>query len=147
MAFHSNPILGRAIDSVTAWLAHRRDVGELSRLSPAEFASIANDLRLSPLDLTRLADKGAGATDNLNRMLADLGISHTAVARTEPAVMRDMERVCAACPSAKRCRRELRARTAQRTYREFCANSGTFDVLDRDTAPSGGGHVLAEIAS
>jgi hypothetical protein len=146
MAFHSHTIFGRAVDSVTAWLGHCRDVGELSRLSPAEFASIANDLRLSPLDLKRLADKGPGVTDNLSRMLADVGIDRPAIVRTEPAVMRDMERVCAACPNARRCRRELRAGTAKRTYREFCANSGTFDVLDQETAPASFQSELAEIA-
>ena len=55
MASLSNTILGRAIDGLTAWFAHRRDIGELSRLSRADFASIASDLRLSPLDLARLA--------------------------------------------------------------------------------------------
>jgi hypothetical protein len=46
--------------------------------------------------------------------------------------MRDMERVCAACPHATKCRRALRAGTAGQTYREFCANSGTFDGFNHE---------------
>ena len=132
MSSHSNPILGRMVKSLTAWLAHRRDLGELSRLSPVEFASIAKDLRLSSIELARLADQGPGTTDNLSRMLGTLGIDRAAIARTEPGVMRDMERVCAACPNTARCRREIRAGRAHRTWRKFCANSATLDVLDQE---------------
>jgi hypothetical protein len=136
MASLSNTILGRLIDGLAAWFAHRRDIGELSRLSRADFVSIASDLRLSPLDLARLTRKGSGGADNLSRLLGALGIDSSAIASTEPAVMRDMERVCAACPHTTKCRRALRAGTAGRTYRKFCANSGTFDGFDRQEAPA-----------
>ncbi|MBB5052854.1 MULTISPECIES: hypothetical protein [Nitrobacteraceae] len=132
MVSRSSPILGRVIDSLTAWLAHRRDIGELSHLPPGEFSSIASDLRLSPTDFARLAGKRRGKADNLCRLLSALGIDNSAIARTEPAVMRDMERVCAACLNTAICQDELRAGTAARTYQEFCANSGTLDVLDRE---------------
>jgi len=148
MASRSTAIFGRLVDSLTAWLRHRRDVGEISRLSPGELVSIANDLHLSPTDLESLAARGAGHAENLDRLLARLGIERAMVARCEPAVMRDMQRVCAACPHTARCRRELRAGTADRTYRKFCANSGTLDGLDREGALRFGGRsVTLEAAS
>lgn len=148
MPSRSNPILGPMVNTLTAWLAHRRGVAELSRLSDVEFASIAKDLRLSQIDLSRLAHRAPDGTGNLERMFDALGIKCAAIARTEPAVVRDMERVCAACPNATRCRRELRAGTARRSYGAFCANSCTFDVLDRSEALRSGGEAsLAEVAS
>jgi hypothetical protein len=129
MAHSSHTILGRLADSVAGWLEHRRDIAELARLTPDEFASIANDLRLSPVELTRLAEKGTGTTANLDRMLDALEIERSTIVQTEPAVMHDMERVCAFCSNTARCRSEIAAGTAGCTYREFCANSGTLDAL------------------
>jgi hypothetical protein len=45
-------------------------------------------------------------------------------------VMRDMERVCAVCPAAARCGRDLRVGHARWTYREYCANSPTIEALE-----------------
>ena len=58
-----------------------------------------------------------------------LGIDEEALARTQPLVLRDMERVCALCTHKGQCDRDLAAGTAAEHYEEYCLNAPTIDVL------------------
>jgi hypothetical protein len=51
------------------------------------------------------------------------------LARTEPLVLRDMERVCTLCKDKPRCRDDLAAGTAERHYEDYCLNAPTIDHL------------------
>ena len=62
-------------------------------------------------------------------MLTALGIDQDDLARTEPLVLRDMERVCALCSQKRRCDRDLAAGTSAAHYQEYCANAPTIDGL------------------
>jgi hypothetical protein len=130
MTARSNPTICTMVDRLTVWRRHHRDLRELAGLGDAEFSAIAHDLRLSPADFEMLAREGNGQTANLGRLLNALGIDDAAMIRAEPAVVRDMERVCAMCPATARCARDLRAGTSGLTYREYCPNSGTIDALE-----------------
>jgi len=72
----------------------------------------ANDLRLSP-----------NRADQMPRLLEALGISAQDVARVEPMVVQDMERVCALCESKRECDRDLASGASAEHYQEYCLNA------------------------
>ena len=75
---------------------------------------------MSSADLETLVRQGPHAADELPKMLAALGIDQADLARTEPLVLRDMERVCSLCNHKRQCDRDLAAGTAAAHY-EDCA--------------------------
>jgi transcriptional regulator with XRE-family HTH domain len=129
MTAHSIPVVETLIHSFGDWLKHRREMNELRELNAAEFDRIASELRVSPGDLNELVRQGPHAADELPRMLTALGIDEEALARTQPLVLRDMERVCALCHNKGECVRDFAAGTAAEHYEEYCPNSPTISVL------------------
>jgi len=129
MTAHSIPVVETLIHSFGDWLNHRREMNELRQLNTAEFDRIANELSVSPSDLSELVRQGPHAADELPRMLKVLGIDEEALARTQPLVLRDMERVCALCHHKGECVRDFASGTAAEHYEEYCPNAPTIDVL------------------
>ena len=123
------PIVGYWIDLFGDWLKHRRDLGEMRQLDNASFNQIANDLRVSPADLNDLVRRGSHSADELPKLLAALGIDEEKLARTEPLVLRDMERVCSLCSQKNQCDDDLAAGTSAARYRRYCNNASTIDGL------------------
>ena len=76
-----------------------------------------------------LVRQGPHAADELPRLLKSLGIDEADLARTQPLVLRDMERVCAMCASKRQCDRDLAAGTSAEHYEEYCLNAPTIDSL------------------
>ena len=68
-------------------------------------------------------------------MLKALGIDEADLARTEPLLLRDMERVCTLCRHKRQCDRELAAGTATEHYEGYCPNA-LHDRWHRQAAPS-----------
>jgi hypothetical protein len=130
MAAHSHLNFREVVDRFVTSCKSRRDLRELAGLDDANFSAIARDLRLSPRDFEAVARNDGRWSANLGELLDSLGIDRAEAIRTEPAVMRDMERVCAVCPAAARCGRDLRVGHARWTYREYCANSPTIEALE-----------------
>jgi hypothetical protein len=64
--------------------------------------------------------------------LKALDTDEAALARTEPLVMRDMERVCALCKDKRRRRDDLAVGTAGQHDEEYCLNAPTIDSLGED---------------
>jgi uncharacterized protein YjiS (DUF1127 family) len=116
------------------WLQRRRDMNELRRMDRSDFDRIAEDLRISPHDLDELVRHGAHAADELPKMLQALGIDEQALARGQPMVLRDMERVCALCDHKTQCDHDLSAGTAAEHYENYCLNAPTIDRLERQVA-------------
>src|SRR5215510_10694758 len=106
------PVVSFVIDTFGEWLKHRRELRELREIDAANFGQIASDLRISSADLEALVRQGPHAADELPKMLAALGIDQDDLARTEPLVLRDMERVCSLCNHKHKCDRDLAAGTA-----------------------------------
>jgi hypothetical protein len=117
------------IDTFAQWLKHRRELKEMRDMDGANFGRIAGELRMSSDDLSALIRRGPHAADELPKMLKALGVDQEALARTEPLVLRDMERVCALCSQKHRCDRDLAAGTAAGHYQQYCANAPTIDGL------------------
>ena len=116
------------------WLKHRRELNEMRQLNMVEFDRIANDLRVTPGELNELVRQGPHAADELPRLLRVLGIDEEALARTQPLVLRDMERVCSLCQHKGECDRDLHDGTSAGHYQGYCPNAGTIETLDRPTS-------------
>ena len=123
------PVVNLVIDTFGDWLKHRRELKEMREMDAANFGQIASDLRISSADLEALVRRGPHAADELPKMLQALGINQADLARTEPLVLRDMERVCSLCNHKRQCDRELADGTAAAHYEEYCGNASTIDGL------------------
>jgi transcriptional regulator with XRE-family HTH domain len=123
------PVFDALVTTFNDWLKHRRELNELRQLNTQEFDRIAGELRVSPSDLNELVRQGPHAADELPIMLKALGIDEDTLARTQPLVLRDMERVCALCHHKGECVRDFAAGTAAEHYEEYCPNAPTIDVL------------------
>ena len=130
-----NPVVSRVIDIFGEWLKHRRGLREMREMDAANFGQITSELRMTSADLEALVRQGPHAADELPKMLTALGIDQDALARTEPLVLRDMERVCALCNHKRQCDRDLAAGTAAAHYEAYCANAATIDGLGPRTNP------------
>jgi uncharacterized protein YjiS (DUF1127 family) len=128
------PAVQLLIDTFADWLKHRRELNELRQMDRADFDRIADDLLISPGELDKLVRHGPHAADELPVMLKALGIDARKLARIEPMLLRDMERVCALCNQKARCDRDLIAGTAADHYESYCLNAATIDCLDRTAA-------------
>jgi hypothetical protein len=67
--------------------------------------------------------RGPHAADQMPRLLEALGISAQDVARVEPMVVQDMERVCALCESKRECDRDLASGASAEHYQKYCLNA------------------------
>jgi len=123
------PVVDYLINKFGDWLNHRRELGEIRQLDRTDFDRIAGDLRILSNDLDQLVRQGPHAADELPKMLTALGVDKDDLARSEPLVLRDMERVCSMCISKRRCDRDLAAGTAAAHYEEYCGNASTIDGL------------------
>jgi hypothetical protein len=130
MTYHPYSAIRMAVDGLVAWCERRRELRELGCLDGAALSAIARDLRISPADLEMglKATKGR-RTANIFGLFDALGIAGEILFRSEPAVVRDMQRVCALCPAKTRCDRDLREGISYRTFRKYCPNSPTIDAL------------------
>jgi hypothetical protein len=98
------PVVELLIETFGDWLKHRRELNEMRQMDPADFDRIASELRA-------------------------LGIDQADLVRTEPLVLRDMERVCALCHHKRQCDRDLAAGTSAEQYEGYCPNAPTIDGL------------------
>ena len=128
------PIVQELIDSFSGWLKHRRELNEMRQLDRTDFDRIANDLRVSPDDLEELVRLGQHSSDEMPKMLEQLGIDEERLSKAHPLLLRDMERVCALCRHKAECDRDLIAGTAAEHYQGYCPNAATIETLDRELA-------------
>jgi hypothetical protein len=125
------PFVTKVIDLFGDWLKQRRELKELMEYAadPGELERVARELNVTPADLEMLVRQGSQAANELPYTLTALGIDETALRRAEPALLRDMERVCSFCAHKRQCHQELAAGTAATNYVEYCENEDTIDTL------------------
>ena len=123
------PVVEPLIDLFARWLQHRREIADRCACDATEYARIATDLGVSPSELDQLVRRGPHAADELPKMMAALGLDAKAIARAQPSVIRDLERVCALCEQKKQCDWDLAAGNAAQRYKEYCMNAPTFASL------------------
>jgi transcriptional regulator with XRE-family HTH domain len=126
---HPYPRVEFLISVFADWLTHRRELNEIRQMDRADFDRVAGELRVSPGELDTLVRQGPHAADELPKLLRALGIDEAGLARTEPMVLRDMERVCALCRHKRECDRDLAAGTSAEHYEGYCLNATTIGGL------------------
>jgi len=122
-------IVEQLTQTFSDWLKHRQELNEMRQLNTSEFDRIASDLRVSHADLNELVRNGPHAADELPKLLKALGIDEKSLARIEPLVLHDMERVCALCHNKRECDRDLAAGTSAERYQGYCLNAPTIEQL------------------
>lgn len=115
------------------WLKHRRELSEIRQMNRTDIEAIASDLRVSPSDIDRLIEAGPHSADEMPEMLKALGIDVQNLARAEPFMVRDMQRVCAQCRDKAHCHSDVAAGTAAEHYKEYCPNAPTIESLSKPT--------------
>jgi hypothetical protein len=125
----SRSVVERLTHTFGDWLKHRREINEMRQLNTSEFDRIASDLRLSPADLNELVRLGPHAADELPKLLNALGIDGDDLARVEPLVLHDMERVCALCENKRECDLDLAAGASAERYQGYCTNAPAIEQL------------------
>lgn len=120
-------------ESIARWVRNYRESlnasRELVQCGPEEVAAMAQDLMLSPSDLVNITHKSRDSAQLLQRMLVGLGVDPQALARRDPLVMRDLERLCVSCAHKRRCAHDLAEGTGAEHYKEYCPNAYTLDML------------------
>jgi hypothetical protein len=127
------------LDAIAGWINKYRHMhgvhDELGQCSQEDVMRIAKDLGVPISDLRGLAAKGPGAADVLQKMLLALSVDPQALVKADPAVMRDLQRLCILCSQKGRCQHELAKGTAAEHFREFCPNAYTLDALFKQKGP------------
>lgn len=127
------PTVEFVLDSIAQWInRYRHSQGvtdELGQCTQNDVLKIANDLGVSVADLRNVASKGPHAADTLQKILTALRVDPKALAKADPATMRDLQRVCVVCHQKGRCERELAAGTIAEHFRDFCPNAYTLEAL------------------
>jgi len=91
--------------------------------------NIAKDLGVPLSDLCGLAAKAPDAANDVSKMLGALSIDESALAKSDPAATRDLQRTCMLCAQKGRCKHELASFTAALNFHEFCPNAYTLEAL------------------
>jgi hypothetical protein len=125
------PFVTKVIDLFGDWLKQRRELNELMEYAadPGELERVARELNVTPADLEMLVRQGSQRGNELPEMLKALDIDEMALWRAQPALLRDMERVCSFCTHKRQCHQELASGTAATNYVEYCGNADTIDIL------------------
>ena len=117
------------------WTARDSALAELRCCGSNDAAHIARDVGVSVSELQTLAGRWPDSRNLLERRLAASGLSVEQVARSEPQIFRDLQRVCGQCDAGVRCERDLDGDDKDRAWRDYCPNVATLDALrkeDRD---------------
>jgi hypothetical protein len=121
------------LSAVAQWVARYCKAfgirNQLADCSPQEVAGIARDLKITPGELTSLAKKGPGAAALLQRLLHALGVNPNDLERRDPAVMRDLQRLCITCGHKRRCELDLADGAIANSFQDYCPNAYTLDAL------------------
>lgn len=127
------PTVEFVLGAIADWVnKYRHAVGrhnDFGQCNPEEVTRIAMDLGIPASELRAISNRGPGAADLLQRMLVALKVDAKDLAKREPGVMRDLQRLCVACSHKKQCQHELAQGTAAAHFHEFCPNAFTLDAL------------------
>lgn len=118
------------LQALADWLKRQRDRAELNALDTDQRARVAQDLGVSAAELDFLVRESHDPVQ-LPQMLAALGVDAAALQRAEPALVRDMLRVCSLCESVDACKYALKQGFADLSYPHYCPNAETLNSIRR----------------
>lgn len=141
---HAN---AESVTGVVSWWHHWRetdnDVAELEHYNRGEAARVAREMSLTVAELHSLVSRGADAADLLYRRMADLGLRRSEVTRSEPAVMRDLQKNCSLCESKAQCRYDFARNADPQAWHAYCPNDSTIRaLLGEPVETAGPAHVI-----
>ena len=135
-ANHPDTRLGAVADWVNRYRRRIANRNVFRGCSADEVQQVAKELGLTAAELRGIARKDEGAADNLQRMLLALDVDPDKLEKTNPAVMRDLQRLCVSCAHKSRCQREVASGGADAHFHEYCPNAFTLDaLLKRESLP------------
>ena len=141
---HAHPTVEAVAHAIADWVNRYRHKlgfsGGFDRCGPEEVQQIAKDLGIPAGELRAIASKGPGAADQLRKMLVALAVDPDALLQTDPATMRDLQRLCISCTHKRRCQHELAQGTAAAHFHEFCPNAFTLDAIFQQKAAAATHH-------
>jgi hypothetical protein len=134
----------RLLDQVARWwrdrMQQRGTVAALADCGLGETARIARDIGISTgAELRVLASKWPSSADLLGRRLQQMTLDPAVMARSEPEVARDLQRVCSLCASKRRCSRDLARGPFDSAWQTYCPNATTLRSLIRPAAADADG--------
>jgi hypothetical protein len=132
------------LDRVGGWLKRMWErstaLGELEGCGGREMERVARDVGVGVGDLRVLAGKWPDAADLVERRIATLGLDPAALEATQPAAMRDLQRVCSLCDNKRVCAHDLDRAPADRAWHDYCPNAGTLAALSPVAAKASARH-------
>lgn len=112
------------------WKSRRAAIDELNRCSADETVHIARDVGVNSSELRMLAGQSPDSADLLSQRLAALQLTENEVVRSEPGVLRDLQRVCTVCDEKQRCGHEIDRDPSDPAWRGYCPNAETLGALE-----------------
>src|SRR6266567_4009900 len=123
------------LDGIRRWYrnssAAREGAFELQCAGAAEVERIAQELGLSSFELRALVSH-PDDRELLAKRMAGMRLEPKAVAQSDPATFRDLQRVCAMCGFKYRCARDFAMEAfdpARQEWRDYCPNAATLNAL------------------
>lgn len=104
----------------------------VSAVGEVEANKIASDVGVTIPELEAVRHQGAAAAYPMYRRLASLGLDEEQIAREEPGVLHDLQRVCSLCADKKQCLHELKADPSNTHWQDYCPNMPTFEALEAE---------------
>lgn len=120
------------------WLQRHSDLRALDDLGSDARQSLARDLGITEPALRRFAANGPRAVEELGNLLEAVSVDAEGLREFHPAVLQDMQVVCAECDAKSRCHTDLNLGIAAATYDEYCGNAETIDALRQEDATTPG---------
>jgi hypothetical protein len=100
-----------------------RALSELACLHPDEIDALAADCGLSPGQFRSVVGRGPHAADELNELMAALGIDAEKLQSRDRTPLNDMKLICSECGRKAICRKSLRKGTIASDHPAFCNNA------------------------
>jgi hypothetical protein len=141
--FASNPVKTYPVsNSVLAafgdWVRKHRLIRQcrqrFNECDSQQTVQIATDLGLSPNELRRMARLGPDAAKLVLERMSALHLDAEAIAKSEPATMRDLQRLCSTCASKRQCQFDSLLVPDDPKWWQYCPNAGTLGALQSEAA-------------
>ena len=108
---------------------YRDQTAVFNECSTHELARMARETGMTVSELRQLSKLGSDAAKLLFQRMSALHLDRNSTAKTYPAAMRDLQRLCSQCISKKRCQRDLAYDRYNPAWRQYCPNAGTLEAL------------------
>jgi len=102
---------------------------ELRYCGEEDLARMAHDAGVTAGEFRSLAKQSPHSADLLLSRMDALGLDRDQIARAEPQVFHDLQRVCSMCIRHGRCARDLKRDSSDQAWQDYCPNVDTLGEL------------------